>query len=125
MTTFARDVRYALRVLRRAPLFTAVAIFSLTLGIGANAAIFTLINQLILQRLPVKHPEQLVLLTARGKHYGSNNGPNALSYPMYQDFREKNQVFSGMFARHGSTFSVASEGKTELTAGEFVSGNYF
>ena len=125
MSTFARDVRYALRVLRRAPLFTAVAILSLTLGIGANAAIFTLINQLILQRLPVRHPEELVLLTARGKHYGSNNGPNALSYPMYQDFREKNQVFSGMFARHGSTFSVSSEGRTELAAGEFVSGNYF
>ncbi|MDE3165583.1 MAG: ABC transporter permease [Acidobacteriota bacterium] len=125
MSSFARDVRYALRVLRRSPLFTAVAILSLTLGIGANAAIFTLIDQLILQRLPVKHPEELVLLTARGKHYGSNQGPNSLSYPMYRDFREKNPVFSGMFARHSSTFSVSSGGKTELAAGEFVSGNYF
>src|SRR5580700_3955650 len=106
MSTFVRDLRYAIRVLRRSPLFAGVAILSLALGIGANAAIFTLINQLILQQLPVKNPDQLVLLTARGKHYGSNNGPNALSYPMYQDFRDKNQVFSGMFARHGSTFSL-------------------
>ena len=125
MSTFVRDLRYALRVLRRSPLFTGVAILSLALGIGANAAIFTLINQLILQQLPVKHPEQLVLLTARGKHYGGNNGPNALSYPMYQDFRDKNQVFSGMFARYGSTFSLTFEGRTELAAGELVSGNYF
>jgi predicted permease len=125
MSPFLRDLRYALRVLRRSPLFTGVAVLSLALGIGANAAIFTLVNQLILQQLPVKNPEQLVLLTARGKHYGSNNGPNALSYPMYQDFRDKNQVFSGMFARVGSTFSLSSEGRTELAAGEFVSGNYF
>lgn len=120
-----RDLRYALRVLRRSPLFTAVAVLSLALGIGANAAIFTLIDQLILQELPVKHPEQLVLLTARGKHYGSNQGPNALSYPMYVDFRDKNQVFSGMFARRATTFSMATEGKTELASGEFVTGNYF
>src|SRR5215472_16478056 len=120
-----RDLRYAIRILRRSPLFTGVAILSLALGIGANAAIFTLINQLILQPLPVNHPEQLVLLTARGKHYGSNNGPNALSYPMYQDFRDRNQVFSGMFARHSTTFSLTFEGRTELAAGEFVSGNYF
>jgi predicted permease len=125
MSPFLRDLRYALRVLRRSPLFTGVAVLSLALGIGANAAIFTLVNQLILQQLPVKHPEQLVLLTARGKHYGSNNGPNALSYPMYQDFRDKNQVFSGMFARRSSTLSLMSEGRTELAAGEFVSGNYF
>jgi predicted permease len=125
MSTFVRDLRYAIRVLRRSPLFAGVAVLSLALGIGANAAIFTLINQLILQQLPVRHPEQLVLLTARGKHYGSNNGPNALSYPMYQDFRDRNQVFSGMFARHGATFSLTFEGRTELAAGELVSGNYF
>ena len=125
MTQILRDLRYALRVLRRSPLFTAVAILSLALGIGANAAIFTLINQLILQQLPVKNPEQLVLLTARGKHYGSNNGPNALSYPMYQDFRDKNQVFGGMFARRSTTLSLTFEGRTELAAGELVTGNYF
>ena len=80
-------------------LFTSVAVLSLALGIGANTAIFTLVNQLILQLLPVRDPQQLVLLTARGSHYGSNTGSNSLSYPMYQDFRDKNQVFSGMFCR--------------------------
>jgi predicted permease len=106
-------------------LFASVAVLSLALGIGANAAIFTLINQLILQLLPVEHPEQLVQLTARGNHYGSNTGANALSYLMYTDFRDKNQVFRGIFCRHGRTFSVSLDGRTELVSGEDVSGNYF
>src|SRR5579872_2300079 len=125
MSTPLDDLRYAARALRKSPLFVSVAVLSLALGIGANTAIFTLIHQLILQYLPVPHPEELVLLTARGEHYGSNSGPNALSYPMYQDFRDKNRVFSGMFCRHGETVSVSLDGRTELVAAEFVSGNYF
>ncbi|HEV2445919.1 MAG TPA: ABC transporter permease, partial [Candidatus Sulfopaludibacter sp.] len=125
MPTFLQDFRFAVRTLRKSPLFGSVAILSLALGIGANAAIFSLVNQLILQRLPVQHPEQLVLLTARGNHYGSNTGSNALSYLMYTDFRDKNQVFSGIFCRHGRTFSVTVYGRSELVAGEDVSGNYF
>ncbi len=125
MATLVQDLRYALRTLRKAPLFTSVAVLSLALGIGANTAIFTLIDQLILQLLPVQHPEELVLLTARGNHYGSNTGSNAISYPMYQDFRDKNQVFQSMFCRYGTTMSLTSEGRTELVAGELVSGNYF
>jgi predicted permease len=125
MGTLLQDLRYAVRTLRKSPLFVSVAVLSLALGIGANTAIFTLINQLILQYLPVRHPEELVLLTARGPHYGSNNGPNALSYSMYQDFRDKNTVFSGMFCRNGNTASVSFNGRTELAAIEFVSGNYF
>ena len=118
-------LRYAIRTLRKSPLFASVAVLSLALGIGANAAIFTLIDQLILQKLPVQHPEQLVLLTARGHHYGSNTGSNALSYLMYTDFRDKNQVFSGIFCRHGRMYSVSVDGRTELVSGEDVSGNYF
>jgi predicted permease len=125
MGNFVQDLRYAFRTLRKAPLFTSVAVLSLALGIGANTAIFTLVNQLILQLLPVRDPEQLVLLTARGSHYGSNTGSNALSYPMYQDFRDKNQVFQGMFCRFSSGFSLTYEGRTELVQGELVSGNYF
>jgi predicted permease len=125
MGTLLQDLRYAVRTLRKSPLFVSVAILSLALGIGANTAIFTLINQLILQYLPVRNPEELVLLTARGRHYGSNSGPNALSYPLYQDFRDKNQVFSGMFCRHGDMVSITFEGRTELAAAELVSGNYF
>src|SRR6266852_4558684 len=125
MATLLQDLRYAVRTLRKSPLFVSVAVLSLALGIGANTAIFTLINQLILQYLPVRHPEELVLLTGRGNHYGSNNGPNSISYPMYRDFRDKNQVFSGMFCRHGDVVSLNYDGKTELASAELVSGNYF
>ena len=125
METLLQDLRYAVRTLRKSPLFVSVAILSLALGIGANTAIFTLINQLILRYLPVRNPEELVLLTGRGHHYGSNNGPNAISYSMYQDFRDRNQVFSGMFCRHGDMVSVTFNGRTELAAAELVSGNYF
>src|SRR6185436_8236437 len=125
MGNFLQDLRYACRTLRKAPLFTTVAVLSLALGIGANTAIFTLVNQLILKMLPVRNPEQLVMLAGRGSHYGSNNGPNALSYPMYQDIRDKNQVFQGMFCRNVTSFSLSHEGRTELVNGELVSGNYF
>ena len=120
-----QDTRYAFRTLRKSPLFTGIAVVSLALGIGANTAIFTLVDQLILQMLPVRHPEELVLLTARGQHYGSNTGGNALSYPMYRDLRDGNQVFSGMFCRYVMDFSLSFEGRTELIDGELVSGNYF
>jgi predicted permease len=125
MATVLQDLRFALRSLRKAPLFTAVAVLSLALGIGANTAIFTLINQLLLELLPVKNPQELVLLTSRGTHYGSNTGMNSLSYPMYQDIRDRNEVFSGMFCRYRMTVSLTTGGSTELAAGELVSGNYF
>jgi predicted permease len=119
------DIRYAIRTFRKSPVFVAVAVLSLALGIGANTAIFTLIDQVLLRLLPVKDPQQLVLLWGRGGHYGSNNGPHKLSYPMYEDFRDKNQVFSGMFCRNGMDFSLNFEGKTERISGELVSGTYF
>ena len=125
MAAILRDLLYSLRSLRKSPVFLAVAVLSLALGIGANTAIFTLINQLILQPLPVKDPEQLVMLAGRGRHYGGNNGPDRLSYPMYQEIRDKNQVFSGMFCTYPSTVSASFEGRTELIGADFVSGNYF
>src|SRR5580692_13128947 len=115
-----QDVRFAVRTLKKSPVFVVVAVLSLALGIGANTAIFTLVDQVLLRLLPVKDPAQLVLLWGRGSHYGSNNGPNKLSYPMYEDFRDKNEVFSGMFCRNDITFSVNYEGKTERVAGEVV-----
>ena len=123
--TVLRDLRYAIRTLRKSPLFAVVAVVSLALGIGANTAIFSLVNQLMLELLPVRHPEQLVLLQAQGHHYGSNTGSNSISYPMYQDFRDKGEVFSGMFCRYGMRLSLTTEGRTELVSAELVSGNYF
>jgi predicted permease len=125
VANFINDIRYALRAFLKSPVFLAVAVISLALGIGANTAIFTLIDQVLLRLLPVKDPQQLVLLWGRGSHYGSNNGANKLSYPMYEDFRDKNQVFSGMFCRSGMSFSLNFEGKTERISGELVSGTYF
>ncbi len=120
-----QDLRFALRTLKKSPVFVVVAVLSLALGIGANTAIFSLVDQVLLRLLPVKDPQQLVLFWGRGSHYGSNNGRYRLSYPMYVDFRDNNQVFSGMFAQHGTTLSVACDGKTELVDGEMVSGTYF
>ncbi len=120
-----RDVVYAVRSLRKSPVFSAVAILSLALGIGANTAIFSLIDQLILRLLPVRDPQQIVLLAGRGRHYGGNNGRNALAYPMYQDLRDRNQVFGAMMCRYRLNMAVGIESQTEVVNGELVSGNYF
>jgi len=119
------EIRYALRQLRHSPGFTAAAVLSLALGIGANTAIFTLLDQLLLRKLPVPHPEQIVGLTWEGQHYGTNMGGDSLSYPAYRDFRDRNQVFSGVLCRFRLPLSVAYPGQTELVDGELVSGNYF
>ena len=118
-------MRYALRGFRRTPLFTAVAVLSLAFGIGANTAIFSLMDQVLLQLLPVKHPEQLVLVAERGIRFGSSWGDNDISYPMYRDFRDRNQVFSGMFCRFPTSISLSYGDHTERVAGELVSGSYF
>ena len=122
---FACDVRFALRSLRKAPVFSAVAALSLALGIGANTAIFTLLDQLILRLLPVKNPAELVLLDSQGNHFGNNRGANSFSYPMYKDFEARNQVFAGILARVASPVSMSFHGRTERAAGELVSGSYF
>ena len=120
-----RDFAYALRTLRRSRGFAVVAALTLALGIGANTAIFTLLDQVLLRLLPVKNPQQLVLLTMRGRHYGNNWGGNAISYPMYRDFQDHNEVFSGMFCRFPQPVSMTYGGQAERTYGELVSGTYF
>src|SRR3989442_989458 len=99
LDTVLRDLKYTIRMLARSPGFTAVAVLTLALGIGANTAIFTLLDQVLLRLLPVKDPQQLVLLTMKGRHYGSNWGGNAISHPMFRDFRARNEAFSNMFFR--------------------------
>ncbi len=119
------DLRFALRNLRRSPLFTLVAVASLALGIGANTAIFTLIDQLMLRLLPVAQPDQLVMLWSTGPHMGSNRGPRGASYPMYQDFQRQAKAFSSVFCRFGTAVSIGFGGQTERVDAELVSGNYF
>jgi predicted permease len=144
------DLRYAWRGLARSPVFTIVALLSIALGIGANTAIFTLVDEVLLESLPVKHPEQLILFTGPRNHYGSNSGGNMLSFPMYEDFRDNfvdrggapalarvsqpvvseaaagtPRLFSGMFARRAVAMNVGVNGQTERAPGELVSGTYF
>src|SRR5437762_1611864 len=125
MARFLFDLRFALRSLRRSPLFTLVALASLALGIGANTAIFTLIDQLMLRLLPVAQPEQLVMIWSTGPHMGSNRGARAASYPMYQDFQKRAPAFSSVFCRYSTSLSISFGGQTERVNGELVSGNYF
>jgi len=125
MSSFFADVRYACRTLLKSPVFCSIAILSLALGIGANAGIFTLLDQVMLHLLPVEQPQQLAQLKERGEWYGSNNGMNSISYPMYEDLRNQNEVFSGMFCVYFTEFSASFEGRNERVAGELVSGTYF
>jgi predicted permease len=110
-------------------MFTVVALLSLGLGIGANTAIFSLMDQALLRSLPVKHPEQLVLFSANGPRRGRVNtsygDTYTFSYPMYRDFRDANQVFSGVLARVPTNFSLSWHDQTERVYGDLVSGNYF
>lgn len=119
------DFRYALRTLRRSPGFVAVAVMTLALGIGANTAIFSLLDQVLLRLLPVKNPRELVMLTMRGHHYGSNWGGNAISHPMFRDFQAHNEVLSGMFCRFPNSVSLTFGGQAERVHAEMVSGTYF
>jgi predicted permease len=119
------ELRYALRSLARSPVFAAVAILSLALGIGANTAVFTMLDHVLLHALPVPNPDELVQLKEVGDHYGSNSGMNSLSYPIYQDFRDRNQVFSGILCRYQTPVSASFAGRNERAMGELVSGNYF
>jgi MacB-like periplasmic core domain len=125
LETAIRDLNHALRLLSRSPAFTVVAVLSLALGIGANTAIFTLLDQIVLRRLPVQHPEQLQMIWTTGPNLGSNQGSRASSYPMYQDFQQRAPAFSHVFCRHYTPLSISLGKQTERVTGELVSGNYF
>jgi len=121
MGSLFQDLRYGLRLFFKSPGFTAVAVLSLALGIGANTAIFSLMDKVILRPLPVAEPERLVtVFTQRPR--GLNSG---FSYPVYTDYRDHNQVFSGMLAFSPTAFSLNDGKQTERVNGVLVSGNYF
>jgi predicted permease len=123
--TLLNDLRLALRGLARSPLFSVVAILSLSLGIGANTAIFTLIDQMLLRRLPVKAPDELVMLYQQGAHNGSNMGIRMHSYPIYQDIQKRAEPLSQVICRRLISASVSVDNQTERLEAEMVSGNYF
>src|SRR5262245_38308239 len=125
MTSSLSDLRLAIRGLRRSPLFAAVAILSLALGIGANTAIFTLIDQILLRKLPVTAPEQLVMIYQRANNMGSNMGARMNSYPLYQDLQQKAEPLAEALCRRLTPASLAVDNQTERVEAEMVSGNYF
>jgi predicted permease len=129
MDNLLQDIRFALRTLGKNPGFTLVAVLTLALGIGANAAIFSLTDQVLLRLLPVQSPRELVVLTSPGPNHGRvrtdiEGGPS-FSYPMYKDLRDRNEVLAGLLASFYTQVNVAGQGQSQLADGMLVSGNYF
>jgi len=125
MNTTLADLRLALRGFRRNPLFATVAILSLALGIGANTAIFTLLDQIVLRKLPVRAPHELVMLYQNAANMGSNAGTRMNSYPLYQDFQQRAEPLAEVVCRRLAEASVSIDNSTERVLAEMVSGNYF
>lgn len=131
MNTFLQDLRYALRQLRRSPAITAVAVLSLALGIGANAAIYSLSEQLLLRPLPVPDPERLVNLSAPGPKPGPSTRNRAggneviFSYPMFRDLEAAQEPFTGIAAHRYFSANLAASDQPVQGTGMLVSGSYF
>jgi putative ABC transport system permease protein len=133
LEALGRDARYALRGLWHNPGFAIVAVLTLALAIGANTTIFSLLDQALMRALPVKDPQQLVVLSFAGDanghtHSHGGNSPghrHEFSYPMYRDLRGENTVFSGLIAAAPVTAGVTWNNRAESVEAEMVSGNYF
>ncbi|HZD31401.1 MAG TPA: ABC transporter permease, partial [Candidatus Angelobacter sp.] len=130
MHTILHEVRLGLRQMRKSPAFTLVAVITLALGIGANTAVFTLLDQALLRSLPVSHPEQLVRLHWTGDapgHFNSYGGDDNdyFSYPMYRDLRNKNQVLEALIANDQQNVAVRWNNQPDMAGCELISGNYF
>src|SRR5581483_7274037 len=123
--TIWQDTRYALRTMRRAPAFTAIAILSLALGIGANTAIFTLVNAVMLRMLPVRDPQQLVEILHRFPQPGEPR-MNGFSRREYQVLADQRNLFSTVIACSLQHFHVSQDGgEPEPVEGAYAAGNFF
>ncbi len=122
--TLWQDIRYAMRILGRTPVITAVAILSLALGIGANTAIFSLINTVMLRMLPVQKPEELFMVT-RQSPQPTDESNNYFTNPLWEEVRNRQNVFSGVFAWGSNRFDLAQGGAVQYVNGIFLSGEYF
>jgi len=112
-----RDLRYAVRALRLSPVFTIVAALSLALGIGANTAIFSILNAVMLKSLPVDHPEELVAVV--------RSGGTELTNPIWEAIRDQQDMFTGAFASADAAFSLAESGEARRIDAQWVSGAFF
>ncbi|WP_433968191.1 ABC transporter permease [Tunturiibacter gelidiferens] len=132
MTSLMQDLRFSLRQIRRSPGFMVTAVLTLALGVGANTAIFSLLDQALLRSLPVREPEQLVVLSGTGNAWAGHSSDHgagveqSFSYPMYRDLRDKGTaVFDGLIATAPTSVGITRNKVSELVDGEVVSGNYF
>jgi predicted permease len=128
---FVHDLRFALRQMRRSPGFVLTAVLTLGLGVGANTAVYSLLDQALLRSLPVEKPERLVVLSAPGKAWEGHSGDHgageekSFSYPMYRDLRDHSKVFDGLIATAPTSVGIAHDRTSEVGDAEIVSGNYF
>lgn len=126
MSSLSQDLRFAFRTLRRNPGFSVVVILTLGLGIGANTAIFSLMDQVLLRTLPVKDPQSLVQLDGPGAFSGRTYNDRTFSYPMYVDLRDRSgDVFDGLIARFDASATLTYRGQAERVDVELISGNTF
>ena len=127
LDTAWQDLKYGFRQLRLKPGFALTAILSLALGIGANTAIFTLVDQILLRLLPVHNPRELVQFEVTGGRFGSNSGDSehTFSYPIYLAFRDRSTVFSGLTGERLERASLTTEDRAEMISVGMVAGNYF
>src|SRR5215510_471120 len=121
MQTLWQDLRYGARMLMKKPGFTLIAVVTLALGIGANTAVFTLIEGAFLRPFPIAEPERVVALSLKTK----SGELNAFSYPYYKDFRDRNEVLSGVIAHSFAQFHLSHNGDNQYVHGYVVTGNYF
>ena len=128
MSTIGRDLRYGFRVLRLSPGFTFVAILTLALGIGANTAIFQLIDAIRLRTIPVQNPEELAIAKIADRHWGSGNFQGRYSditFPMWEQIRKRQGSFSAISAWGTEPFNLATGGEAHYAKGIWVSGDFF
>ena len=131
MKSLIQNLRFSLRQIRRAPGFMITAVLTLALGVGANTAIFSLLDQALLRSLPVRDPERLVVLSATGtawNGHSSNHGggvEKSFSYPMYRDLRDRGAAFDGLIATAPAQIGVTHNNASDTANAEIVSGNYF
>jgi macrolide transport system ATP-binding/permease protein len=121
MNALWQDLRYGVRMLGKNPGFTLIAVLALTLGIGANTAIFSVVDEALVRPLPVPHPERMVLLSMANER-GFSTG---FAYPHYVDYRDRNDVFDGLIGSSQLALSLNTNGQSERLDGMIVTGNYF
>ncbi len=131
MRSLIQDLRFSLRQIRRSPGFMVTAVLTLALGVGANTAIFSLLDQALLRSLPVRDPKQLVILSAPGKAWEGSTGNNgagdekSFSYPMYRDLRDHGTAFDGLIGTSPAPVGIERDGASNVAKAEIVTGNYF